>query len=153
MIKYAVYKTKIGYLKIGYVESKVVYLQKSENDNDTLQKTEFTDFVAKQVQEYLKGKRKKFDFEIEYQEVTEFQRKVYQELLKIPYGTTATYKEIAERIGNPKASRAVGLANNRNKIAIIVPCHRVVGSNGKLVGYAGGLDMKEYLLDLERKNK
>ena len=74
-------------------------------------------------------------------------------LKKIPYGETRTYKDIAKAIGNEKASRAVGMANNKNNIPIIIPCHRVIGSNGSLVGYALGLDVKKYLLDLERKNK
>ena len=78
-------------------------------------------------------------------------RKVWKQLLNIPYGEVRTYKEIAEKIGNSKASRAVGMANNKNPIPIIIPCHRVIGSNNKLVGYALGLDMKKYLLDLERK--
>lgn len=84
---------------------------------------------------------------------TEFQKKVWKQLTYIPYGETRTYKEIAVAIGNPKASRAVGMANNKNPITIVVPCHRVVGSNGKMVGYAGGLDMKKKLLDLEKRNR
>ena len=80
-------------------------------------------------------------------------KKVWRELLNIPYGETRTYKEIAEKIGNPKGARAVGMANNKNPIPIIIPCHRVIGKNKKLVGYALGLDMKEFLLNLERKNK
>lgn len=76
-------------------------------------------------------------------------RQVWAELVKVPYGATATYGEIAERIGNPGGSRAVGLANNRNPIAIIIPCHRIIGSSGKLVGYAGGVELKERLLALE----
>ena len=76
-------------------------------------------------------------------------KKVWNELLKIPYGQTRTYKQIAEAIGNKKAARAVGMANNKNPMPIIIPCHRVVGANGSLVGYALGLDMKKYLLKLE----
>ena len=80
---------------------------------------------------------------------TAFQRRVWNELEKIPYGVTISYGELAHRVGNPKASRAVGLANGRNPIPIIVPCHRVIGASGKLVGYGGGLDAKRVLLDLE----
>jgi len=80
---------------------------------------------------------------------TAFQRRVWNELEKIPYGVTISYGELAQRVGNPKASRAVGLANGRNPIPIIVPCHRVIGASGKLVGYGGGLDTKRMLLDLE----
>ena len=75
--------------------------------------------------------------------------KVWEALQKIPYGETRSYKEIGEQIGNPKASRAVGHANNRNSISIIIPCHRVIGSNGQLIGYGGGMDIKEKLLSLE----
>ena len=77
--------------------------------------------------------------------------KVWRALCDIPYGETRTYKQIAATVGNPKACRAVGMANNKNPIAIVVPCHRVVGSNGKLVGYAGGIEMKKILLDMEAK--
>lgn len=86
-------------------------------------------------------------------EGTDFQKNVWKELLKIPYGKTVSYKYIADKIGNKKAFRAVGNANNKNKISIIIPCHRVIGSNGKLVGYANGIDMKKLLLELEKENK
>ena len=84
-------------------------------------------------------------------EGTPFQKKVWNALQNIPYGETRTYKQIAEEIGNPKACRAVGMANNKNPMIIVVPCHRVIGANGKLVGYGGGLEMKRALLDLESK--
>ena len=108
--------------------------------------------AKKQLEEYFEGKRKVFDLPLE-QEGTAFQKRVWEALENIPYGETRTYKEVAKMIGNEKASRAVGMANNKNNIPIIVPCHRVIGSNGKLVGYALGLDMKKYLLDLEKRNK
>lgn len=104
--------------------------------------------VARQLDEYLAGERTTFDVPIEPQG-TEFQQAVWAALCEIPYGTTATYGELADRIGRPGAARAVGLANNRNPIAIIVPCHRVIGAGGKLVGYGGGLDLKARLLVLE----
>lgn len=104
--------------------------------------------VARQLDEYLAGERTTFDVPIEPQG-TEFQRAVWSALCEIPYGTTATYGELADRIGLPGAARAVGLANNRNPIAIIVPCHRVIGADGRLVGYDGGLDLKARLLVLE----
>lgn len=106
--------------------------------------------AALQIEEYLQGKRKKFSLPIALQG-TDFQQKVWQELLNIPYGETRSYKQIAEKIGCPKGYRAVGMANNKNPIAIIVPCHRVIGQNKKLVGYAGGIDIKEKLLKLEEK--
>ena len=83
---------------------------------------------------------------------TEFQQHVWKILQTIPYGETWSYKQVAVAIGNPKASRAVGMANNKNPLAIFIPCHRVIGSNGKLVGYAGGLNIKEHLLALEQEN-
>lgn len=103
-----------------------------------------------QLEEYFAGKRREFDLPLQPQG-TDFQKSVWQALREIPYGETASYGEIAAKIGNPKACRAVGMANNRNPIAIIIPCHRVVGAKGALTGYAGGLDKKEYLLKLEKK--
>lgn len=93
-------------------------------------------------------KRKEFKLQLAL-DGTEFQMKVWQELMSIPYGTTITYGELARRIGNAKASRAVAMACHNNPISIIIPCHRVIGSNGKLTGYAGGLDKKAALLDIE----
>lgn len=104
----------------------------------------------RQLKEYFSGSRKTFDLPLA-PKGTDFQQSAWQALLTIPYGETRSYKEIAEQIGNPKACRAVGMANNRNPISIVVPCHRVIGSNGSLVGYGGGLDIKKQLLDLERK--
>ena len=94
-----------------------------------------------QIEEYLNKKRKQFDLPLQLQG-SEFQIKVWNELRNIPYGDTCSYKDIAIKIGNEKASRAVGMANNRNKIAILVPCHRVIGADGNLTGYAGGLEIK-----------
>jgi methylated-DNA-[protein]-cysteine S-methyltransferase len=104
--------------------------------------------AKKQLEEYFAGKRK--DFDLPLQPVgTDFQQAVWMALRQIPYGHTASYADIAQAVGSPKAARATGQANNRNPIAIIVPCHRVIGRNGKLTGYAGGLDKKEFLLALE----
>lgn len=113
-------------------------------------RTELTDKVYTQLAEYFEGKRKEFDLPLN-PEGTEFQKKVWNALLAIPYGETKSYKEIAEAVGDEKASRAVGMANNKNPIPIIIPCHRVVGADGTLTGYAGGLDVKKKLLDLEKK--
>lgn len=104
--------------------------------------------AMRQLAEYFAGERREFELPL-VPEGTPFMRRVWAELVKVPYGATATYGEIAERIGNPGGSRAVGLANNRNPIAIIIPCHRIIGSSGKLVGYAGGVELKERLLALE----
>ena len=104
-----------------------------------------------ELDEYFKGNSKVFDIPLKI-EGTEFQRKVWNALLEIPYGETRTYLDIAKQIGNSKACRAVGMANHNNKIMILIPCHRVIGSNKKLVGYAGGIDVKEKLLEIEKKN-
>lgn len=106
------------------------------------------DNVKAQLEAYFKGELQEFDLPLN-PEGSEFQLKVWKELLKIPYGTTITYGVLAKRLGDPKASRAVGLANGKNPIWIIIPCHRVIGANGKLTGYAGGLDVKLRLLQLE----
>ena len=113
-----------------------------KNETPLIKKT------AKQLDEYFNKKRKKFDIPIEL-DGTAFQKKVWNALLNIPYGETRSYGETAAAIGNSKASRAVGMANNRNPIAIIVPCHRVIGHDGSLTGYGGGLELKQALLDLE----
>jgi methylated-DNA-[protein]-cysteine S-methyltransferase len=105
--------------------------------------------AAIQLEQYLAGERTEFDLDLELRG-TPFERRVWDEVRAIPYGQTATYAEIARRIGSPGACRAVGRANGRNPIAVIVPCHRVVGSDGSLTGYAGGLETKRALLDLER---
>ena len=104
--------------------------------------------TKRQLTEYFAGTRREFDLPL-LPQGTEFQRKVWAELQNIPYGGTQSYGELARKIGSPGASRAVGLANGRNPISIIVPCHRVVGANGKLTGYGGGLPRKAALLELE----
>ena len=103
-----------------------------------------------QLEEYFAGKRKTFDLPLD-PAGTPFQRAVWQALRAIPYGQTCSYADIAARIGRPKACRAVGMANHRNPIAILIPCHRVIGKKGSLTGYAGGLEIKERLLELERE--
>jgi len=105
--------------------------------------------AAAQIEEYLNGKRKKFSLPLAMHG-TEFQMDVWRALQSIPYGETRSYKEIAELVHRPKAVRAVGMANHRNPISIIVPCHRVIGHNGSLTGYGGGLPLKKYLLELEQ---
>lgn len=106
--------------------------------------------AQRQLEEYFAGRRQTFDLPLRPQG-TDFQRRVWKELLQIPYGQTATYGEIAKRIGNPNAARAVGQACNANPIPIFIPCHRVVGSNSRLTGFALGLDVKSALLELERE--
>ena len=105
--------------------------------------------VKKQLEQYFAGQRQQFDLPLDFQG-TDFQQQVWQTLLTIPYGETRSYKEIAVQIGNEKAVRAVGAANGRNPISIIAPCHRVIGSSGALVGFAGGLDKEQILVSLEQ---
>lgn len=105
--------------------------------------------TERQLGEYFAGKRRTFDVPLSFSG-SDFQTRVWRALLTIPFGETRSYGEIARQVGKPGASRAVGAANGRNPISIVAPCHRVVGSTGKLTGFAGGLDAKSYLLDLER---
>jgi methylated-DNA-[protein]-cysteine S-methyltransferase len=111
----------------------------------------FPDAVA-QLHAYFAAELTEFDLRLRL-EGTDFQRTVWAGLCAIPYGETSSYGELAARIGRPKASRAVGLANGRNPVAIVVPCHRVIGASGSLTGYGGGLDRKRMLLDLERSHR
>jgi methylated-DNA-[protein]-cysteine S-methyltransferase len=105
--------------------------------------------VIEQLSEYFEGKRKSFDVPLDL-EGTSFQMSVWRALQAIPFGQTRSYGDIAESIGKPGAARAVGMANHENPIAVVIPCHRVVGSNGSLTGYAGGLDIKRHLLSIEQ---
>lgn len=135
-----------GSIEKLYFQNATVPVEYEHGENDII------NAAFLQLEEYLAGKRKSFELPL-LPQGTEFQRKCWNALLEIPYGETATYGEIAEKIGCPKGFRAVGLANNRNPVAVFIPCHRVVGANGALTGFAGGLDVKKKLLDLERKNK
>jgi methylated-DNA-[protein]-cysteine S-methyltransferase len=105
--------------------------------------------TERQLREYFSGKRKTFSINLDMRG-TRFQKNVWEALLAIPFGETRTYGQLAKQLGNPRATRAVGAANGRNPVSIIVPCHRVVGASGKLTGFAGGLDVKEHLLNLEQ---
>jgi len=151
-MKYIKYiSTNIG--KIGIIEEdnkiiRIIINKKIDIENIIEKDTNLLIEAAKQIQQYLDGKRTSFDLPLN-PKGTEFMKKVWKALLKISYGETKTYKQIAQMIENPKAVRAVGMANHNNPIPIIIPCHRVIGSNGNLTGYALGLDMKKYLLELE----
>jgi methylated-DNA-[protein]-cysteine S-methyltransferase len=105
--------------------------------------------VREQLADYFSGERQQFDVPLKL-DGTPFQQRVWQELVRIPFGTTITYAQLAQRVGKPTASRAVGHANGRNPISILVPCHRVIGADGNLTGYAGGVDKKQWLLAWER---
>lgn len=124
-------------------------LQKKSKSN-TLSSSETHLFAAlTQLKEYFAGERILFDLTLSPARGTEFQRRVWDALTEIPFGSTSSYKDVAQAIGSPQGMRAVGLANNKNPLPIIVPCHRVIGKSGDLVGYGGGLKKKEWLLRLE----
>lgn len=155
MVYYDEFSSPIGNLKIFERDEKIIEIAFEKDEilnNEAIKKeSKIIKICKKELEEYFLGVRKKFSLEMIKLEGTEFQLKVWNELLNIPYGERVSYKYIAEKIASPKGYRAVGNANNKNPIPIIVPCHRVVGSDKKLVGYAGGLDIKEFLLKLEEK--
>ena len=135
---------------IGSEEQAMIEAAKTFPGASIVWNSERCSIVIRQLREYFAGERKEFDFPISFGG-TEFQNKVWRELSKIPYGRTISYGELAAKIGRPKASRAVGAANGANRIAVALPCHRVIGANGKLTGYAYGVDTKEKLLALEQE--
>ena len=144
---------KIGIASDGDYITNVYFLDEFDavikSTDAEVKETPLIKEAGKQLKEYMEGRRKEFDLPLN-PSGTEFQKKVWKALMAIPYGTTKSYKDIAIEIGNEKACRAVGMANNRNPIPIFIPCHRVIGADGNLVGYGGGLDKKTYLLNLER---
>lgn len=154
MVDSYAFKSPIGLLKIYEENSRIIRLclEQEESDSGLLQKyVKHSDLLYeayRQMNEYFLGKRKKFELPVNYSG-TIFQQKVWKELQSIPYGETRSYEDIAVGIGNPKAVRAVGQANNRNPIMIIVPCHRVIHKNGDISGFACGITVKKYLLNLE----
>ena len=132
-------------------ETHLINIQFTQPQKALLQTTELLSIATIQLDEYFQGKRTTFSLPFKLTG-TPFQLAVWKELQNIPYGQTTSYKEIAQKINKPKAYRAVGMANNKNPLPIIIPCHRVIGSNGKLIGYAGGLKLKNYLLELEKSH-
>lgn len=148
-ICYGYYNSPIGTIEIQVENDELISLEFVNENKSEHNKSEYVDVVIKQIDEYFNGKRKKFNLNIKISG-TNFQNKVWHELINIPYGETISYKDLAEKIGNDKAYRAVGNANNKNKISIVIPCHRVIGSNKKLVGYAGGVDKKKWLINFEK---
>ncbi|MGF7184869.1 methylated-DNA-[protein]-cysteine S-methyltransferase [Desulfitispora alkaliphila] len=145
------YETIIGRVGIAEKDGKIVNLHFAGDElarHARVIETPTMKEASRQLMSYLAGELREFSLPIA-PEGTEFMKATWSSLCEIPYGETRTYKEIAIKVGSPKASRAVGLANNRNPIPIIIPCHRVIGANGYLVGYRGGLQLKKRLLDLE----
>lgn len=150
-MKTAYYKTKIGIIKLTYQE-KIYKIELVKEVNSINEKTSQTDKVIKEINQYLSKYRKEFSiFDLVRLEGTRFQKEVWHELQNIPYGETRSYKGIAKNIGNENAVRAVASAIGKNPLMIIIPCHRVIGSDGKMHGYAYGINLKKYLLDLESK--
>ena len=142
------YETKLGSVTMVEEDGALLAITTHRTYEGIKQETPLIKEAYSQLSEYLLGERKRFDLPLKPQG-TVFQQQVWKALCDIPYGETRSYKQIAEAIGNPKAVRAVGMANNRNPLLIVVPCHRVIGADGKLVGYAAGIEKKEFLLKLE----
>lgn len=160
------HRTEIGELVLGACNGRLCLLSFGDGDmggdaNDMLKRRlnaeimeeddDVLGLTRRQIDEYLAGRRKRFDVPL-LMLGTEFQKSVWNALMQVPYGTTASYLQIARAIGNAKAVRAVGGACKANPIGIIVPCHRIIGSKGRLVGYGGGLSIKEKLLSLEQRH-
>lgn len=142
------YRSPVGLIEIQATETYITRIEFTDYAKTVDKSNKMIDTCVQQLEEYFFNKRTSFDLPIEFSG-TEFQKKVWNELCKIPYGETATYKQIAKNIGNEKAVRAVGTAIGKNPIAIVVPCHRVIGSDGSMTGYAYGVDIKVKLLEKE----
>lgn len=146
------YDTKIGRIGIGEDDGSITHVYFSEDEVPSTYEEVETEIIIeaiKQLRMYLDGELKEFSLPLN-PSGTDFMKSVWKSLCEIPYGRTKSYKEIASDVGNSKACRAVGMANNKNPIPIFIPCHRVIGSNGKLVGYRGGLEVKKILLQIEK---
>ncbi|MGB1207425.1 MAG: methylated-DNA--[protein]-cysteine S-methyltransferase [Chitinophagales bacterium] len=151
------YNSPLGYLKMQMTEKGLTSLQiidaeVAPKETNIFEMPSYAQEIVSQLEAYFAGNRQNFDIKLDLQG-TAFQLKVWEKLLQIPYGKTTTYGKIAQDLNMPKAARAVGNACGKNKIWLIVPCHRVVGSTGKLTGYAGGLHRKKHLLNGEKKHK
>ena len=145
------YETKLGSVTFVEEDGALLAISTHRSFEGVIQETKLIKEAYRQFSEYLEGERKEFNLLFKMQG-TEFQKRVWKALCDIPYGETRSYKQIAQAIGNPKAVRAVGMANNKNPLLVIVPCHRVIGTNGQLVGYASGLEKKRLLLQLENSH-
>ena len=151
-MKKTFYKLNLGVIKITSKDNILMSLDLNPKENLESDQSEFNDSVMFQLQEYFKGKRKCFDIPLDLSSSSKLNESVWEEIYKIPFGETISYKELAERAGFPKAWRAVGSAVGRNPIPIIVPCHRVVAANEKLGGFSLGIDVKINLLKIEQKD-
>jgi methylated-DNA-[protein]-cysteine S-methyltransferase len=156
MVYYQYMKSPVGKLLVAGDEKGLHLINFPRNGKPSLPESEWKENpkplqeVLRQIEAYFAGKLKAFSLDI-CLNVTPFQKKVLTALRRVPYGQTISYGELAKKIGNPKASRAVGQANARNPIPIVIPCHRVIGCSGKLTGFGGGIEVKQALLDLEKQ--
>lgn len=147
-VQYSYYPSPIGLIEVGATAEAVATLYFVEEPQHEVATTALLSAALRQLDEYFAGRRQVFDLPLRFRG-TDFQRRVWQQLLTVPYGQTTSYQAIANALGKPKAVRAVGAANGQNPISIIAPCHRIIGSNGALIGYGGGLWRKEWLLKHE----
>ena len=145
------FSSPIGVVRLTEADGSITRIELTDTADAPTTPTPLFHEAEQQIMAYLEGKRKQLDFPIRMVG-TPFQQRVWRALQQIPYGTTRTYGEIAAAVGNPRASRAVGMACNKNPLLLIVPCHRVVGVNGKLIGFAYGTAAKRWLLELEKYN-
>jgi len=144
----------IGGLEIKSNSTSILSIKFCDSESEIPTSSDFPSCMLEaisQLKEYFDGDRKQFDLNLEL-EGTDFQKRVWRSLIEIPYGETRSYKDIAIAIDSPKGFRAIGMANNKNKIPVVIPCHRVIQADGELGGYAGGVKMKKWLLDLELNN-
>lgn len=145
--------TPIGTLEIGTTTKHLIRITSNLDTIDLEDKDQSLLMVENQLKEYFSGERKEFDFDLKCDPIgSNFQNLVWKEVKNIPYGETRTYGQIAKNIGKPTAARAVGMALNKNPVLIVVPCHRVIGANGNLTGFAAGIENKKWLLNFERNN-
>jgi methylated-DNA-[protein]-cysteine S-methyltransferase len=156
-MNYSYFESPIGPLLIAGDARAITQISFPKNGKPVRPEADWTESASglvgeaiRQLREYFAGRRTDFDLPLA-PKGTEFQKSVWRRLQEIPYGESISYGELAKRVGNPKASRAVGAANGRNPLPIVVPCHRVIGANGKLVGFGGGLPTKKALLEIESK--
>ena len=147
-MKQASIRTPLGIATILGDENGIQEIKVDDSTKESSETPEVLQSAILQLQQYFSGKRQDFDLKLN-PKGTDFQKKVWEELRNIPYGTTVSYLELSRKLGDEKAIRAVASANGKNPLWIVVPCHRVIGSNGSLTGYAGGLHRKKWLLDLE----
>lgn len=153
-VSYCFYMSPIGELTLAGIGDELVLCEFERKDiNGLFEVTPLLENAMYQLDEYFSKKRKVFDLKYRFIKGTDFQQRVWKALLTIPYGKTVSYKDIASMVESPKACQAIGQANHNNPISIFIPCHRVIGANGKMVGYGGGIDKKVFLLNLEKSNE